>query len=71
MKAEFELTLKGGTPVIKVRHHDKNSSLDQLALKLFIEMAKNHSLKITPVSGYLNSDKNESYEDYIIEPIIL
>lgn len=41
MKAEFELNLdSNGRPCIKFRHHDKDNSLEQKALKVFLDAEK-------------------------------
>jgi hypothetical protein len=68
MKAEFELNLdKDGRPCIRIKHHDKNNSLDQQALKIFIISAIEKGIKLVPVNGCLNTSNGESWENYEIQ----
>lgn len=65
MKAEFELNLdSNGRPCIKFRHYDKNNSLEQRALKVFIDSVKEKGMELRIVSGYIDTDGNscENYE---------
>jgi hypothetical protein len=67
MKVEFELNLdSNGRPCIKFRHYDKHKSLEQKALKVFIDAAKNEGLKIQNINGYLDTEGN-SWENYEIQ----
>lgn len=65
MKAEFELNLnKNGRPVISFRHHDKDGSLEQQVLKVFVDMAAENGLRMKQVSG--TSGTGVSYNEYEI-----
>ena len=67
MKAEFELNLDAnGRPCIKFRHYDKNSSLEQKALKVFIDAVKEKGMELRNISGYIDTDGN-SWENYEIQ----
>lgn len=68
MKVEFELNLdSNGKPCIRFRHHDRNNSLEQKALKLFIEGAKEKGINLRNISGFLESGTNNSWENYEIQ----
>jgi hypothetical protein len=72
MKAEFELNLdSNGRPCIKFRNYDKNNSLEQKALKIFIEDVKNKGMELKNPSGYCDTDGNSwaNYEIQIKQPI--
>lgn len=66
MKVEFELNLDtNGKPCIKFRHYDKDKSLEQKALKIFIDAAKEKGIKLQSPSGYADTNGN-SWENYEI-----
>lgn len=66
MKAEFELNVnRNGEPVIKVRVHEKDASLEQKLLSLLIEKGKENGLKVSGVNGLLSN--TERYHNYEIE----
>lgn len=55
MKAEFELNIDGdGDPVISFRHFDRNGSLDQRLLKIFINKSQGKIILVN-TSGYLEA----------------
>lgn len=64
MKAEFELSLDiSGKPCIKFKHYDKDNSLDQKTLKLFIDLVKEKGMDLRNTSGFISgSDSFEYYE---------
>jgi hypothetical protein len=65
MQVEFELNLDSdGRPCIKFRHYDKHNSLEQKALKVFIDAVKEKGLCLVNTGGF-RSDK-ESFEKYEI-----
>lgn len=67
MRAEFELSINEcGDPIIKFRHHDKSSAIEQLLLKVFVTGAKNKGIVLKNPSGYLKSGTTESWENYEI-----
>jgi hypothetical protein len=64
MKVEFEFTLDDtGNPCIKFRHHDKDNSLEQKTLKIFIDLARQKGIDLVNINGYLDSEGN-SWENY-------
>lgn len=68
MKAEFELSLDtSGRPCIKFRHHDKDNSLEQKALKVFIDAVKEKGCVLKNLSGCLESGTSNSWENYEIQ----
>jgi hypothetical protein len=68
MKAEFELSLdSNGKPCIKFRHHDKDNSLEQKVLDIFIEAVKEKGCVLKNISGYLDSGRSDSWENYEIQ----
>ena len=68
MKAEFELNLdSNGRPCIKFRHHDKDNSLEQKALKVFLDAVKEKGCVLRNISGYLESGTSNSWENYEIQ----
>lgn len=69
MKIEFELNLDcNGKPCIKFRHYDKDNSLEQKALKIFIDGVKNNGIKLVNINGFISSE-GESWENYEIQII--
>ena len=67
MKAEFELNLdSNGRPCIKFRHYDKDSSLEQKALKVFLDAVKEKGCELINPSGYIDTNGN-SWENYEIQ----
>lgn len=67
MKAEFELNLdSNGRPCIKFRHYDKHSSLEQKALKVFIDAVKEKGVELRNISGYIDTEGN-SWENYELQ----
>ena len=67
MKAEFELNLdSNGRPCIKFRHYDKDSSLEQKALKVFLDAVKEKGCQLRNPSGYIDANGN-SWENYEIQ----
>lgn len=68
MKVELELSLDANSkPCIEIRHHYKDSSLEQKTLKVFIDGVKKHGCELKGVSGHLNVSTGESWEDYEIQ----
>lgn len=66
MKVEFELNLDGnGRPCIKFRHHEKNNSLEQKALKVFLEAVKEKGCELRNPTGYIGN--GDIWEDYEIQ----
>lgn len=67
MKAEFELSLNNdGQPCIRFRHFDKDISLEQRTLQLFLEKAKEKGIALKNTSGFLESGTSNSWENYEI-----
>ena len=67
MKVEFELNLDSdGRPCIKFKHHDKDSSLEQKALKIFINAVKEKGMCLKNPGGYIDTNGN-SWEKYEIQ----
>lgn len=67
MRVEFELNLDdNGNPCIKFRHYDKDSSLEQKTLKLFIDAVKEKGMELRNPSGYIDTDGN-SWENYEVQ----
>lgn len=67
MKAEIEVNVgNDGLPILKIRHHDKSNELEQRLLGQFIQLGRLNGIKIVGVSGFLNSSKSESWENYEI-----
>ena len=68
MKVEFELSLDiNGKPYIKFRHYDKDNSLDQKALKVFLDAVKENGCVLKNPSGHLESETSNSWELYEIQ----
>ena len=68
MKVEFELNLDdNGRPCIKFRHHDKDNSLEQKSLKLFLDAVKEKGCELRNPTGYLCSSEGKSWENYEIQ----
>jgi hypothetical protein len=68
MKVEFELNLDdNGRPCIKFRHHDKDNSLEQKALKVFLDAVKEKGCELRNPTGYLCSSEGKSWENYEIQ----
>ena len=68
MKAYFELTVdeNTGEPIIKFRHYDKSTELEQKLLKVFLNKAIPKGLEIKRISGYLDCGTSNSWENYEI-----
>jgi hypothetical protein len=68
MKAEFDLNVstKTGGPIITFKHHDKDSSLEQQILKVFIDGAIKNGIELVPTNGFLEVGTNNSFEQYEI-----
>lgn len=67
MKAEFEFNLdRNGRPCIKFKHFDKDNSLEQKALKIFIDAVKEKGCELINIGGYIDTDGN-SWENYEIQ----
>ncbi len=67
MKTQFELKLDiNGRPCIKFRHYDKESSLEQEVLKVFIEGANKKGIELIRSSSY-RSTNGDSWEGYEIK----
>lgn len=65
MKVEFELTLdQNGRPCIKFKHRDRNDSLEQKILKVFIDAVKEKGCELinTGVENIENNIWSEIYE---------
>lgn len=68
MKVEFELNLDAnGRPCIKFRHHDKDNSLEQKALKVFLDGVKEKGCVLRNPRGYTETGTQKSWEDYEIQ----
>lgn len=68
MKTEFELNLdSNGRPCIKFRHHDKDGSLEQKALKVFINAVKEGGCTLITISGFICTDTDSSWNNYEIQ----
>ncbi len=68
MKAEIEFSVdRSGNPIIKIKHLDRNKSLDQILLGAFIERAQMNGIVLVPTGGFLEINSDNSFEDYIIE----
>jgi hypothetical protein len=68
MKSELELNLdQNGRPCIKIRHHDKDISLEQKALWIFIDGVMKNGCVIEHVSGYIETGTDRSWENYEIQ----
>lgn len=67
MKVEFELNIDpNGKPCIRFRHHDKNHSLEQKSLKIFLDGVKEKGCILRNPTGYLKGGTCESWENYEI-----
>lgn len=54
MKAEFELSLdKNGLPCISFIHYERDNSLEQKTLKLFLDKVKQNGMVLKNTSGLL------------------
>ncbi|MFA6572257.1 MAG: hypothetical protein WCT77_13605 [Bacteroidota bacterium] len=68
MKVEFELNLdKDGRPCIKFKHYVKDNSLEQKALKIFIDAVKEKGCELKNPIEYFNKNNNGYYEYYEIQ----
>lgn len=69
MKAEFEITTtKDGTPAIKFTHSEASNDLEQILLKLFIDQAKEHGIKLTANANDNFVSMVGNNESYLIIP---
>jgi hypothetical protein len=67
MTSKFELTIdKEGKPIIKFSHQDKNDSIEQKLLKVFIDNAFKNGISLRKVSGYTEIGGNVSFDNYEI-----
>ena len=67
MRVEFELTLNNqGKPCIRIIHHDKDSSLEQLTLKLLLGEMYSNGITISNPSGCRKVGTDVSFEIYEI-----
>lgn len=67
MKSTFKLTLDQNNKVcVKFRHYDKDSSLDQKSLSIFIEAAQTRGLKLRRINSFSDMNGN-SWENYEIQ----
>lgn len=67
MKAEFEINLdKNGNPVVRFRHLDKSTALEQQALGVFIKAVKENGVVLRNPNGYIDSEGN-SWENYELQ----
>lgn len=68
MKAEFELNLDhNGRPCVRFKHHDRDQSLEQQALKVFIDAVKDKGCVLRHTQGFLKSGTDTSWEMYEIQ----
>lgn len=68
MKVEFELNLdEQGRPCIKFKHHDKDNSLEQKSLKVFIDAVKEKGCVLVNPSGHLEVNTSVSWEAYELQ----
>jgi len=68
MKVEFEFTLDSvGSPYIKFRHHDRDDSLEQKLLKVFLDGASKNGITLAYQSGYLECGTKNSWSNYEIK----
>jgi hypothetical protein len=69
MKAEFELNIdQNGKPVIKFNHSDKDDSLEQKILGIFLQMCKQQGIEINLVSDKGAVVESVRYNGYEIRP---
>lgn len=68
MKVEFELSIDEYThiPKIKFKHYDKNYSVDQMLIKIFVSEAKQKGIELVNPSSFTDGTIN-SFEDYEIK----
>lgn len=65
MKIEFELTIDdAGLPVIQFKHHDKDQSIEQKLLKVFIDQVNKKGVKMISTSGYTEICGSNSWDQY-------
>lgn len=68
MKAEFYFSVNDkGEPVIGFKHHDRDNSLEQKLLGIFVKKALANGIKIGSPGGMLEAGTNNSWEEYKIE----
>ncbi len=68
MKAEFELNLdSNGKPCIKFRHHVKEKSLEQKALKIFLDAIKEKGCVLKQIGSHREVVPNIMWEDFEIQ----
>ena len=68
MKAEIELNIdRRGIPCIKIKHYDKDNSVEQNLIKIFIQGASSAGLVVRNPSGYLETGASNSYEIYELQ----
>ena len=67
MKVQFELNIdNNGRPCIIFRHHDKDNSLEQKALGIFINAVKEKGMKLANPNGFISTN-GDSWENYEIQ----
>lgn len=65
MNVDVELTVdKHLNPLLRIKHHDKNDSLEQKLLGLLLKGFKEDGIKISNPNGYLEMGTNNSWEAY-------
>jgi len=68
MKAEFELNIdNNGSPCIKFKYYDKDNSIEQKLLKVFLEGIKEKGCFLKCTGGYAKIGTSESWEIYEIQ----
>lgn len=69
MKAEFELTVDEvtGEPKIVFLHHDKDNSIDQKLLGVFVRQVRLNGIILVNPSGCLEIGTSNSWEKYEIK----
>jgi len=69
MKAEFELTVdeETGEPKIVFLYHDRDKSIEQKLLGVFVRQVKENGIILENPSGYLEAGTSNSYERYEIK----
>ena len=68
MKVEFELTVnKKCEPIIRVKHYDRKTNLEQKLLGIFIQMAKERGIEIVNPNGMIEAGTDNSWEQYLIK----
>ena len=67
MKLEMEFTIsEDGRPTIRIKHHDKDGSIEQMAFKGFLKIGLENGIEIAGTNGLLSD--NESWMMYELKP---